>query len=72
MINTRRLTALAFVALLALTGAACGDDDDGTADDSSTTSQVETGDQQGSGSDGSVVENPPGATPGGSQSGDDK
>ena len=64
------MTALAFAALMALTGAACGGNDDGSVGDPSSTSLVPNGDQQGSGSDGSVVENPPGATPGGSQTGE--
>ncbi len=61
------MTALAFAGLLAFAGAACGDDD-GTVGEPGSTSLVPNGEQQGSGSDGSVVENPPGATPGGSQS----
>jgi hypothetical protein len=71
VINKRRMSALVFVALLALAGGACGDDD-GTVGEPSSTSLVPTGEQQGSGSDGSVVQDPPGNTPGGSQSGDDK
>ena len=68
----RRMTGLAFAALLALTGAACGDDD-GTVGEPSSTSLVPNGDQQGSGSDGSVpTDDSPGNYPGGSQSGDDK
>jgi hypothetical protein len=66
------MTALAFAALLAVTGAACGDDD-GTVGEPSSTSLVPNGDQQGSGSDGSVPSgDTPGNTPGGNQSGDDQ
>lgn len=63
------MTGLAFVALLVLTGA-CGDDD-GTVGEPASTSLVPTGEQQGSGSDGSVPgDDAPGATPGGSQTGE--
>ena len=72
MHTKRRITALFFVTLLALSGAACGGNDDGSVGDPSN-STVRNGDQQGSGSDGSVPsDDPPGNTPGGSQSGDDK
>ena len=67
----RRMTALAFTALVALTGAACGDDD-GTVGEPSSTSLVPNGEQQGSGSDGSVPgDDPPGNTPGGSNTADE-
>jgi hypothetical protein len=66
------MTALALATLLSLAGAACGDDD-GTVGEPTGTSLVPNGEQQGSGSDGSVPgEDPPGNTPGGSQSGDDQ
>ena len=68
MTTRRRLAALALVTALGLSGAACGSDDDGDPPD---TSLVEPGDQQGSGSDGSTVEDPPGAEPGGSDVGDE-
>jgi hypothetical protein len=65
------MTALAFAALLALAGAACGDDD-GTVGEPSSTSLVPNGEQQGSGSDGSVPgDDPPGNTPGGSNTADE-
>jgi hypothetical protein len=64
------MTALAFAALMGLSGAACGDDD-GTVGEPST-SLVPSGEQQGSGSDGSVPgDDPPGNTPGGSNTADE-
>ena len=53
---------------LLLTGAACGTDDDSDPPD---TSLLENGDQQGSGGDGSVPQDTPGAQPGGSDTGDE-
>jgi hypothetical protein len=61
------MTALVFVALFVLTGVACGDSDTSGSNKTGST-LVENGDQQGNGNDGSVVQDPPGATPGGSQS----
>ena len=56
---------------MGLGAAACGDDD-GTVGEPGSTSLVPTGEQEGSGADGSVPEeNPPGNTPGGSQTGDE-
>jgi hypothetical protein len=70
----QRLTALVLVAVLGLAGAACGGDDSDSGSSNKTGSTlVKNGDQQGSGSDGSVPsDDPPGNTPGGSQSGDDQ
>lgn len=63
------MTALAFAALLAVAGAACGDDDGSTSGDTDTT-LVEPGDQPGSGADGSVPDgDTPGNTPGSVQEG---
>lgn len=68
MTTRRRLAAFALVTVLGVTGAACGSDDDSDPPD---TSLLEQGDQQGSGGDGSVPQDPPGNQPGGSDTGDE-
>ena len=65
----RRAGAFLLTTCLALTGAACGGDE---SSDPPDTSLLEPGDQQGSGADGSTVENPPGAEPGGSGGADEE
>jgi hypothetical protein len=67
MTMRRRTAAVTCTALIGLMGVACGSSD---ASKSTDTSLVRPGQQQGSGSDGSVVNDPPGNTPGGNDAGD--
>lgn len=52
-------------------GAAACDSNADKAENRTGSTTVDNGDQRGSGSDGSVVENPPGNTPGGNDVGDE-